>query len=305
MPKFNTTINNDSPLITYYPADVWHPGSPLQDVFAYKYAQGGTFTLTNATSATATISFNGTGIWIYGSKRPNHSSYQATFDGTTTTYDGQGDELNQQVIFSATDLIFDSHTVSLANLGSGFYGYLDVDYVVIETEIGDDDNDDVTPIEVMLSSSSSNFTLNGSGWKESWSNSALGTTDGMYTDAAGNSLIFSFTGSAITIYGSMGPSCGFYDVQIDGGAVATYNATRNTTTSDQLIFFGSNFGSGDHTIQITNNATNPGILGITRATVQRATDSTSSDAVAGLSNKAGVSNMYVHIFLSHPPLPSS
>ena len=94
-----------------------------------RYAQGGTFTLTNATSASATINFNGTSIWVYGSKRPNHSAYQATFDGTTTTYDGRGDELNQQVIFSATDLNSGPHTVSMANLGSGYYGYLDIDYV--------------------------------------------------------------------------------------------------------------------------------------------------------------------------------
>lgn len=45
------------------------------------YSNGGTFTLTNATSATATFEFNGTGVWLYGAKRPNHGTYSVLMDG--------------------------------------------------------------------------------------------------------------------------------------------------------------------------------------------------------------------------------
>lgn len=45
------------------------------------YSNDGTFTLTNAASATAIFEFNGTGVWLYGAKRPNHGTYSVTLDG--------------------------------------------------------------------------------------------------------------------------------------------------------------------------------------------------------------------------------
>lgn len=44
------------------------------------YANG-TFTLTGDAGATMKFSFFGTGVWIWGAKRPNHGYFTVTIDG--------------------------------------------------------------------------------------------------------------------------------------------------------------------------------------------------------------------------------
>jgi len=83
----------------------------------FRYDNNGTFTLTTGYGASATLTFNGTTVWIYGAKRGNHGPYNVTLDGKVFTDDGFYDgQMFQQVLFSAVAL--DStkpHTVSITN----------------------------------------------------------------------------------------------------------------------------------------------------------------------------------------------
>ena len=104
----------------------------MQTTFEFRYDNNGTFTLTTVYGATATLTFNGTGVWIYGAKRGNHGPYNTTLDGSVSTDDGFFDgDLFQQVLFSAMELDGTTpHTVSITNSPTDTEGpYLDIDSV--------------------------------------------------------------------------------------------------------------------------------------------------------------------------------
>ena len=90
------------------------------------------FTLTTKYGASASLTFNGTAIWIYGAKRDNHGPYNITLDGKVFTdngfYDGQ---IFNEVLFSAVELTGTKpHTVSIINsLKDPKRPYLDIDSV--------------------------------------------------------------------------------------------------------------------------------------------------------------------------------
>ena len=99
---------------------------------AFRYDNNGTFTLTTVHSASASLTFNGTTVWIYGAKRGNHGPYNVTLDGKVFTDDGFHDgQLFQQVLFSAVELDGTKpHTVSITNsLTDTGKPYLDIDSV--------------------------------------------------------------------------------------------------------------------------------------------------------------------------------
>lgn len=88
--------------------------------------------MTTTFGASASLSFNGTGVWIYGAKRSNHGPYNVTLDGTTYFdngyYDGQ---VFQQILFSAVGLDGTTpHLVTIANSRvDAIRPYLDIDSV--------------------------------------------------------------------------------------------------------------------------------------------------------------------------------
>ena len=88
---------------------------------------------TRRCGASATLTFTGTKIWIFGVKRGNHGLYNITLDGSVYTQNGFNDgDLFQQVLFRAEDLDGAMpHTVSIANWPTvnTTESYLDVDLV--------------------------------------------------------------------------------------------------------------------------------------------------------------------------------
>lgn len=104
---------------------------------------GATFASSIDDGQTATLKFNGTGIWAFGAKRENHGSYLATLDGTATLLSGYADApgVFQTVLFSQTGLDPNTeHSLTLANAysldpdGQKAKFYLDVDYYIVQTE---------------------------------------------------------------------------------------------------------------------------------------------------------------------------
>ena len=82
--------------------------------------------------AYATLTFNGTAVWIYGAKRGNHGPYNITLDGNNSEYDGYYDgDMFQQVLFSAVGLDATTpHTASMINwFTNATRPYFGIDFV--------------------------------------------------------------------------------------------------------------------------------------------------------------------------------
>ena len=97
-----------------------------------RYSNNGTFTLTTTSGASATLTFNGTAVWIYGAKRSNHGPYNITLDGNDYEDDGYyNGQIFQQVLFSSVGLDATTpHTVSIINSYTDVTEpYLDIDFV--------------------------------------------------------------------------------------------------------------------------------------------------------------------------------
>ena len=81
----------------------------------------GTFTTNNVTDGSVTFNFNGTAVWIYGSRRPHHGSYTVQVDSATySNLNSTGDyPVFQQVLFNASTLSQGMHSLVLTNTASG------------------------------------------------------------------------------------------------------------------------------------------------------------------------------------------
>lgn len=94
----------------------------------HRYSQS-TFTLTQTDGDEAKLTFNGTGIQIFGARRGNHGFYQVTIDGQTgPALTGKAPDPGefQASLFSVDNLDQKLHTLTLRNEGTTF---LDIDYV--------------------------------------------------------------------------------------------------------------------------------------------------------------------------------
>ena len=63
MTRWNHSIDNPSPLISYTPDWMWHIPTSTIDPKVSNYANGSTATTTDGVGATMTFSFFGTGVW--------------------------------------------------------------------------------------------------------------------------------------------------------------------------------------------------------------------------------------------------
>ena len=88
--------------------------------------------MTSTFGASATLTFNGTAVWIYGAMRSNHGFYNVTLDGQMYQDNGYyGSDIFQQVLFAASGLDGTTpHTVSIMNSPTdSIRRFLDVDSV--------------------------------------------------------------------------------------------------------------------------------------------------------------------------------
>lgn len=64
----------------------------------------------------------------------------------------------------------------------------------------------------------------------------------------------------MSIFGTVGPNNGPYGIQLDGGIVNVYNATKQALTSQILLYQADSLESGIHTVKLINQ---PAISGQT------------------------------------------
>jgi len=90
-----------------------------------------TYSTTQASGATMNFTFFGTSIYIHGSKRRTHGSFEVQIDNTT--YDSiiiqNSLDLFQELLFSVDKLKNALHEVVVTNVGLGNNEGLDIDFV--------------------------------------------------------------------------------------------------------------------------------------------------------------------------------
>ena len=99
---------------------------------SHRLAHNGTFMVTNRSGSTASLTFNGTSVWLYGSKGKNNGEYNVTLDDDSV-FVGNGSsnkDLFHQVLFKATGLDGSKlHRLTVGNLGVNETKHLVIDSV--------------------------------------------------------------------------------------------------------------------------------------------------------------------------------
>ncbi|KII92755.1 hypothetical protein PLICRDRAFT_37553 [Plicaturopsis crispa FD-325 SS-3] len=251
MASFNVTAEDCTPLITYAPTGAW-TDDPSNDTLITSYSDNSLHT-TSAQGATATIQFNGTGLWLYGGLRPNYGTYTLTVDGKTVK-SGNANSAQpsfKQLLGAASGLSNGPHTAVLTNTGSG--SGIDIDSLIFENQIGSPgDSVSTTTIDDsdsrMVYSPSTDWHTNN---QQQFMNGTL-----HFSATAGSQVSTLFEGEAVAVYGTVSPDHADIKLTIDGN-IHTMNGGANGEASvlhpKTLLYYANNLGAGQHNLTLAND----------------------------------------------------
>ncbi|KAH9176352.1 hypothetical protein EDB89DRAFT_1846422, partial [Lactarius sanguifluus] len=118
--------DDSSPLISYSPAGAW-TDSPVNDQNAQVRK---TWHTVSSQGASATVQFNGTGVWFFGAKMPGYGTYNISVDGQSVSGNAQAQTASfQQLLGGQSSLANGPHTAVFINTGST----VDLDSIIFET----------------------------------------------------------------------------------------------------------------------------------------------------------------------------
>ncbi|KAI0958907.1 hypothetical protein AcV7_004591 [Taiwanofungus camphoratus] len=244
MVAFNISLDDSSPLIIYSPSNAW-VDTPGGDSLSPSYSQASLHT-TCLDGATASITFNGTGIWLYGGHRPNYGSYTLSVDGSVILHANASstEPITRQLLGGLTGFSMGEHTVVLANAGNGS---VDLDSLVFETHMGGAGAHltnltlDDTNTKIMYGPAASDWvSANSSGFY----NNTL-----HYTETPGAQASLGFSGAAVAVYGTVSPEHGNYTVTLDGQVSRLISGGNARTLHSQ--YFAENLGPQEHFLVLT------------------------------------------------------
>ncbi|WRT70266.1 uncharacterized protein IL334_007261 [Kwoniella shivajii] len=259
----NIRIDDASPQIKYFQSDTLNEGwvvehtptSKYSDRLTGKYSEStfhGTFSELSIGDYME-YRFNGTGITLYGGKRPNHGVYGVKIDNTTEErYDGKGSDTFQEILYSKMGLDEHvEHVVRMANYPSATPQrkgglWVDLDYIEITHTIPSTMYtsyiDDASPLVT---------------YEEGWISYGYGTggyynlTDHM-SSTIGSSMQVGFNGTSIQLFGGINNDHAEYSISVDGGVEQVYNANNWEMVFQIPLYTASGLVKGEHTIQMTN-----------------------------------------------------
>ncbi|EIW77706.1 hypothetical protein CONPUDRAFT_156891 [Coniophora puteana RWD-64-598 SS2] len=258
----NFLLDDKSPLILYGEQFLTSPGN---DYLAASYYLG-TYTVTDVNGTSLTWSFNGTAFAIYGVRSANHGAYAYSIDGgapQAMTGDTT-DLLFQQPLVQISGLQQGTHTVELTNLGTGNASYLDVDMITFQSDIGGDEQ----LVSSVIQDWDSRFQYS-SGWDTNPMNVSLFNNASGHVTTGNEHVSLSFTGKlyrvprdfrhsdwhigvAVSLYGSVGPNNGQYQVQLDGASPQLFNGTSWDTFTQVMLYQANDIGDSQHEITVYN-----------------------------------------------------
>ncbi|KAJ7593854.1 hypothetical protein C8J56DRAFT_925327 [Mycena floridula] len=256
----NFTIDDLSPLIIYKPPEAWFQGNASTDSPPSPY-WGNTKTWTQTPAASATFVFNGTGVTVVGAKRSNHGRYMVQIDHEDPeTFDGfmDPDQIQTQ-LFNTTDkdLSYGHHQVVVTHAGDEGT-YLDIDCIHWFLESSDTNKQshgsDAPRVQQISQDTESAFTYGPKGsWNMQPQNLAqFNDATGHSTSQTGAIVNYTFTGQAVSIYGTIGAANGQYTVYLDDQLKGSFNGTRAFFTPQVMLYYADGLGNGTHVLSLSN-----------------------------------------------------
>ncbi|KAK0461313.1 uncharacterized protein EV420DRAFT_1762598 [Desarmillaria tabescens] len=247
MASLNLTVEDGSPLIFYDPAGAW-TDSPNDDSLLFNYS-GMSLHTTSTEGATATISFHGTGLTIYGGHRPTYGTYTVSLDGQGLSKGNASDiqASSTQLLATISGLPDGNHTAVITNIGPA----IDIDYAIIECQIGSgselittvyDDSDS----HISYLPSDSDWIVNN---KPTFMNGTLHFTN--VTDASASIY---FAGDAVALYGTVSPDHANIRVSLDGRETTFSGGSNGVVSSlhSQVLLYSFNgLGPENHTLTVS------------------------------------------------------
>ncbi|WVW86137.1 hypothetical protein I302_108178 [Kwoniella bestiolae CBS 10118] len=261
----NILIDDASPQIRYFKGDSlavgWitehTPRSKYPDTFTNRYSES-TFHGTFGEGDYMKYRFNGTGITVYGAKRPNHGVYGVKIDNNPEErYDGKGKNEFQAVLYQKMGLDEGvEHSITMTNYPSATQNatedlWFDIDHIIITHNIPS------TMYTTYIDDSSPSVS-----YDPSWVSYGYGTggyynlTDHM-SPTAGSSMQLKFNGSSIQLYGGVNNAHGDFTISLDGGEQEVYNANNWQLVYQVPMYTASGLTEGEHTITMTNQGASP------------------------------------------------
>ncbi|KAF9478820.1 hypothetical protein BDN70DRAFT_879533 [Pholiota conissans] len=255
--QFNITVEDSSPLITYFPAGSWID-TPTNDQLASSYS-GSSYHTTNAQGATATIAFNGTGVWIFGGHRPNYGTYSIMVDGQTVV-SGSSQANNasgNQLLGSASGLPYGFHTAILTNTGGA---PIDIDWIDFETQVEGPETGTMS-VQTIDNTDPSIVYSPAAAWGLNTNANFLNETLS-FTQTPDASASLTFSGGAIAVYGTVSPDHANIVITIDGQQQTMQGGANGF--SDQvhpktLLYYQTGLSANtSHTFSLSGNSQAPG-----------------------------------------------
>ncbi|KAI9442182.1 hypothetical protein H4582DRAFT_1809269 [Lactarius indigo] len=288
--------DDSSPLISYSPAGVW-VDSPVNDQNAQLYSQK-TWHTASSQGASATIQFNGTGVWFFGAKRPGYGTYNISVDGQSVSGDAQSQTASfQQLLGGQSSLTNGPHTAVFTNTDST----VDLDSVIFETQIGSSAGTTVTNTTTDDIDPAINYLPSSEDWDlltnlEGNFNNTL-----HFTQSAGAQAQFTFDGDAVAVYGTVSPGHANYIVTVDGAKHDFLGGSNGLASDlhegvraiDFLLYFSNNLVSQSHNLTLTVNpdqSTTGKFMDIDRIVVFTASNGTGSTSPNNTTSHNGAPN---------------
>ncbi|KAF8971160.1 hypothetical protein BDZ97DRAFT_1753486 [Flammula alnicola] len=296
MPTLSTTIEDTSPVIIYSGngGGDWTAGTSRQDPFADQYSQS-SFMVTQVDRADVSFTFYGTGVQLYGAKRPNHGPYQISIDSFVYPQVNGSDPDDpgtfQTALFSTVALNNGYHTVRMTNLGTAF---LDIDFITWQTPVGLA-NESLMAMTVQDSDPSFKY-MPASVWNANPSNLGMFSGgSGHVTSTAGAWVEYTFEGGPFSVVNL------FLSANLCGQAIrllcsvlgtpANYSANKQFYRPQMVLYQASDLGGGQHTIKLESQAWNNSGLTFaidyaqvfTTASLQHMKSGLSAGAIVGIS----------------------
>ena len=173
---------------------------------------------------------------------------------TDTTYltgeVGLGKDQFQTLLYSATNLTYGLHQITLVNQGfaNGTTGVFDVDWIDWETQVPAK----ASPKIITNNDKSFQFLPKGNWW--TYGNDSSGYSGVLYyTQSPTAEFQMDFTGQSVALYGYLNTNHGNYSCGVDGvGSSKLYSGKTPTKEYQQLICYADGLDHGQHTLTVHN-----------------------------------------------------
>jgi len=232
-------VDDRDPLIQY--AGTWNGAGSSAEFYS-------TTTWSPRQGSTASLSFVGTSVAVYGSvaaKNPSDSSLTFVVDGSITgTYtppSNMSADIHHEALWTSPAMSSGTHTLVITQTTAQTDGVIFLDYIMYDTTS--------TSQPYFIDDRDPRITYTPA-WTQEGSDEDFQHTV-QRTSATGDSFSLEFEGQSISFYGGVTSHTMNASVVIDGGPPTLFGAPTGATTTNNLFFHSGDLPAGTHTMVVT------------------------------------------------------